>query len=172
MKSNLSDRVIDKAIRVAYGEAHFWERMQVARWAKDDTRILLLIEEHRQVAEMIRAMDRYKLEDDAFRNRILHSIEKENANKKRPFLIASGLAGFATIVVLALLLPSKIKVEETHPYSRLEIEAATDQVMQALNLVSYAVNDTRDLVQNDIVEQRIGSTLQKSSQSINEHLLN
>lgn len=173
--SELSEKMINRIISVAYGDAGLLDKLLIWHAAKKDNKIKKLLDSYRTTANEV-----HKIEEDVFPQEIIKALKEKNINSYKTinnfatdFLsivfakpLVSAAATFILIGVIAIALMQNRTVK--YKYTQSEIETAHQKAKQAFAIIGKIFNETKNTLHNDIVGEKIGKPINESYEIIND----
>jgi len=179
--NKLDQRLIDKIIKTAYGDAGIFEWVCIRFKSLTNKEIKSLLEEYRQTANMT-----HKLKGEEVPEHIterLKSItgsanQEESLLSKFSYVIASffGNKAFpATVIgIIIIVIVSIFFFKEptpTHKYSKAEIELAQKQFQKSLAIVGSAFQKAEKSFNDEILKNQINKNLNRGYYLVNNILI-
>ena len=174
----MDEKLLNRIITVAYGEASFLERRKINALAKRDKEVELMLQKHTEIALRSR-----NIEMESLPGEILENVKNLNDLKKARekslfydiysfiFMRPAVSAAILSIFILALVSTFIFKRPEIHEqYSKQEIELADKQVKQSLALIASVFKKTTSTVEKDILTDRVSKPIKESFNLVNEYL--
>lgn len=175
----MDEKLLNRIIAVAYGDASWYEKFKVNRLAKKREDVQLFLEEYTQIANKIKT-----LRSETIPEEIIFKVKQNiNLQKEPPksilFDLYSMIFGkpvfsgiIVSIIILAIASALIIKRPEIHNiYTQQEIQLADQQVKQSLALIAGVFNKTKSTVENDVLTNRISKPLKNSITKVNEFFI-
>jgi hypothetical protein len=174
----VNDKLLNRIISVAYGDATFLENVKIARLARRDQEVKSVLEEYRKVANKTHGLN---LEDCP--NEVIKSVKLlSNSNSKKDTSLLFDLYSFLfrrpavsaaifSVFVLALISTFIIKRPEIHQqYSQREIIQADVEVKHSLALIAEVFKKTSLTVEKDILTDRVSKPIKESLYIVNDYI--
>lgn len=179
--NKLDQRVIDKIIEVAYGDAGIFDWLYIRSKSLRNNEIKLLLEEYRQTADVVHQLKEEKV-PEYITERTKHitggKIKSESLTTKISFAIFSFLSNKAIPVavfgILFIAIVSIFLFEEpisTHKYSKAEIELAQKQLKQSLAIVGRTFQKAERSFSKDVLNDQINKNLNRGYFLVNNILI-
>ena len=174
--NKIPDSIVEAIIRVAYGDAGFWEKNRIKRLAKSDRKISELLKEFRETAETVKSI---KL--DECPNEVIAGISRntkfEYSNK--PSLLfdiysavfAKPVVSAATLstIVLVIIMAVSFNISQTYDgYEKAEVELANRQAKYALAVINKVFSNTRNSLAKDILTDKVSKPINEGIETVNK----
>ncbi len=175
---NISQKLIDKIINVAYGDASITEKAIVYWKAFRNSQVRRVLEEYKTTANSVHNINKEELPEfviESVRRRIEFENESENLISKIYFTLFSKpifSAAVVSIFVLAIIsffLFSQPAI--SYKYSKAEIELAQQQLGESIAIVSKVFNKAEQKLDKEIINDRVSKQLNKGLNLVNEYLI-
>lgn len=179
--NNLDQKLIDKIINVAYGDAGFFELIYVHFKSISNNEIKFLLDEYRKTAKTVHNI---KLEEvsnfiSERINNITGGINKKHFIFSRityaSFYFFSNKAIPVTVfsVMFMVIVSFFVFKEQTppHKYSYAEIELAQKQLKQSLAIVGRIFQKTENSFNKEILQNQINKNLNRGYFLVNNILI-
>lgn len=174
-KNKIDEKLIEKIIRTAYGDAGLIEKFIVNRKAKKDLVIKQLLNEYKSAAYAVKSIPPYEcpghLLNDALKRKQISSLKEKSYMPDVLGLSAKQLAISAaafTVVIVAFitaLLVNRVDVEPQ--YTQTEIKVAEEQVKESLVIVGRVFKKTRIRLEEEIIGKQVKEPLNKGFKILN-----
>ena len=174
----MDEKLVNRIICVAYGEASIWERLKIYKLAKQNPKVDSLLKEHSKIA-----LQAHNVKIDFCPDEVLNNVKqitkaKQNSETSLFFDLYSFLfrrpaisGAIFTVFVVALISTLLFKRPEIHQqYSKQEIEVADKQVKHSLALISGVFKKTSLTVEKDILTDRVSKPIKESFNLVNEFI--
>jgi hypothetical protein len=174
----VDEKLLNRIISVAYGDAKFIEKYKIYRLANKNAEIKNLLDEYKRTAKKTHSIKLESANDDVLKKvKSITNVESNNNNTmvfdlysfifRRPAFTAAILGIFILAVVSTFI----IKRPEIHQqYTQQEIEAADMQVKQSLALIAGVFKKTSITVEKDVLTNRVSIPLMESFNLVNDYL--
>lgn len=172
----IDEKLLEKIVSVAYGNAGFIDKLGVRRLAKKYPEVKEALENYEKTAKELKKMDFSTCPDE-----LIENVEKLiNIDKKKERSLFSDLgsifitkplysAAAVTIFVIAILFSTTLERNFEHSeFSKQEVEVAGEQVEKALALIGKVFNTARTTIEKDILTKQVSNPLNESVKSVNE----
>ena len=176
--NNISQKLIDKIINVAYGDASITERIIVFWKATRNDEVMRILEEYKATAKFVHNINKEKLPEYVVKSvhrRIEFENESENLISKIYFaLFSKPIFSAAVVSIFVLALISFFLFNQpatTHKYSKAEIEIAQQQLEDSFTIVSRVFNKAEQKLDKEIINDRVSKQLNKGLNLVNEYLI-
>jgi len=185
MREKVPDRneseLLNKVIRVAYGDAGITEKIIVLWKAARNENLKHLLDEYKTTANRVRKLKQSELPDYIIQNvnaKISSPKESENLLTKISFAFFTLFSKraipvtVASVVLIALM--SFFLFNEptpTHKYTKAEIELAENQLKQSLAIVGKVFTKAEKNFRQDILNKQINKTLNKGYYLVSDILI-
>lgn len=177
MKYNdVPDELLNKIIRVAYGDAGMFKKWQLKILAKKNRIVGELLSEYRETARNV-----HSLKSDECPEEILSKVEvvtvKKSDNKlsiigdlynlvfSKPLVTAIAVSVIVVAIVSSLFI-DRSKMYDG--YSLEEVERANFETRKAIALVSKIFIRTEKSIKEEILAERIGKPINQGIESVNK----
>lgn len=179
--NKLDQRLIDKIIRVAYGDAGIFDWLHIELKSLTNNKIRSLLEEYRQTANVV-----HKLKGEEVPEHITEriksikggTIKSESLTTKISyaiFSIFSNKAIPATVIAIVLIVIVSIfffkEAAPTHKYSKAEIELAQKQFQKSLAIVGRTFQKAEKSFSEEILKNQINKNLNRGYYLVNNVLI-
>jgi hypothetical protein len=179
---NKSDqKLIDKIIRVAYGDAGIFDWLHIRLKSLSNNDIKSLLVEYRQTANVV-----HKLKGEEVPGHITErikditsgTIKSESLTSKISFAIFSffgskaipaAIIGILIIVIVSMFIFKK--PTPTHKYSKAEIELAQRQFQKSLAIVGKTFQKAEKSFSEDVLKNQINKNLNRGYYLVNNILI-
>lgn len=174
----MDEKLVNRIICVAYGEASLWERLKIYKLAKQNQKVDSLLKEHSRIAQQAHCV-----KIDSCPNEVLNNIKQITQSKQikerslffdlysfvfsRP-AIAGAIFSLFIVALISTLLFKRPEIHQQ--YSKQEIEVADKQVKHSLALISGVFKKTSLTVENDILTDRVSKPIKESINFVNEFI--
>ncbi len=159
---NINQKLIDKIVNVAYGDASITERMIVNWKASRTDEVRKILEEYKATAISVHNMERENLPEyviESVRKRIEFENESENLISKIYFaLFKKPIFSAAVVGIFVLALISMFlfrQPAETPKYSNAEIELAQQQLGESIAIINEVFNKAEQKLDKEIINDRV-----------------
>ncbi|MFA8343404.1 MAG: hypothetical protein ACEPO8_10600 [Rhodothermaceae bacterium] len=172
----IDEKLLEKIVSVAYGNAGFIDKLGVRRLAKKYPEVKEALENYEKTAKELKKMDFSACPDE-----LIENVEKLiNIDKKKERSLFSDLgsifitkplysAAAVTIFVIAILFSTTLERNFEHSeFSKQEVEVAGEQVEKALALIGKVFNTARTTIEKDILTKQVSNPLNESVKSVND----
>ncbi len=175
MKNNIDEKLMEKIIRTAYGDANIIEKLFVKLKAKNNPEVKKLFDDYRKTASAVRNIPLFKYPEHQVNNTLKKmkiTPVKEKSYlldfvwliAKRPLLSS---ATFAIVIASFVTVFWANRANMEQQYSKAEIVLAEQQVKESLNIVGRVLKRTQLKVEEEIINERVKEPLHKSFNIIN-----
>ena len=182
MRENISNKIdeklLDKIITVAYGDAGLYDRLIVWVNARRDPEIKKLMDEYRLTASSVHSLDEKKLPEANLKS-LYHKIgQGGKTNPAVPFiysfnfskpLVSSAVIGFIIITIVSVLLFYNPAQEQK--YTKTEIELAQQQLGESLAIVNKVFKNTEKKIDVEVLSKHVSKPLNKGLIYLNDYLI-
>ena len=174
----MEEKLENRIISVAYGEASFWERLKIYKLAKRNPKVDSLLKEHSRIARQAHSVKIDSCPDEVINNMKQITKIKQNRETSLIYDLYSFLfrrpaisGAILSLFVVALISTIIFKRPEIHQqYSKQEIELADKQVKQSLALISGIFKKTTETVEKDVLTDRVSKPIKESINLVNEFI--
>ncbi len=186
MQENISNKIdeklLDKIIAVAYGDAGLYDRLIVWMKARRDPEIKKLLDEYNLTASSVHSLEEKKLPDANLKS-VYHKIgRRENPKPAVPFihssihsfnfskpLTSAAAIGFIIITIVSVLLFYNPAPEQK--YTKAEIELAQRQLGESLAIVNKVFQNTEKTLDAEVISKHVSKHLNKGLIYLNDYLI-
>ena len=175
---NINQKLIDKIINVAYGDASITERMIVNWKASRNDEVRKVLEEYKTTANSVHSIRKEKLPEyviESVHRRIEFENESENLISKIYFaLFAKPIFSAAVVSIFVLAIISMFlfrQPAETPKYSKAEIELAQRQLGKSIAILNKVFYKAEQKLDKEIINDRVSKQLNKGLNLVNEYLI-
>ena len=175
---NISQKLIDKIINVAYGDASITERIIVFWKASRNGEVKRILEEYKTTANSVHNINKEELPEfviESVRRRIEFENESESLISKAYFaLYSKPIFSAAVVSIFVLTIISFFLFRQpatTYKYSKAEIELAQQQLEDSFTIVSRVFNKAEQKLDKEIIKDRVSKQLNKGLNLVNEYLI-
>lgn len=170
----INDKILDKIISAAYGDAGFLDTIYVKKIINKHENAKLLFEQYSAVAKEV-----HKLKEEEFSVELLKLPRIKNLTNKeitnsfwidllsiiinRPLI--STLAALIIISVITLSLINNKQIE--YRYTPAEITLVEEQARKALDVVGKVFSETKITIRNEVLGEKVGNPIRKSMGIVN-----
>ena len=175
---NISQKLIDKILNVAYGDASITERIIVFWKATRNDEVMRILEEYKATAKFVHNINKEKLPEYVVKSvhrRIEFENESENLISKIYFALFSKpifSAAVASLFALAIISTFIFRQPATTlEYSEAEIELAQQQLGESIAIVNKVFIKAEQKLEKEIINDRVSKQLNKGFNLINEYLI-
>jgi len=175
----VTGELLDKIISAAYGDADVLQKLKIKYLSFKDENIKRIYLDYKTSAKAVHSLKEKDFPERSSNN-ILSKIEAEGSFNSLPSktfsilfsrpIISAAAAGIIIIVVVSLLFFNKqmgSSGNETK-YSKAEIELAEKQAKESLALVGFAFNKTKNILEEEVIQERVGKPIKKGFDTINK----
>ena len=174
----MEEKLENRIISVAYGEASFWERWKIYRLAKKFPKVDSLLKEHLRIAKQAHSLENEVCPDEIIKNIKHITLTEKSEERSLLFDLYSFLfrrpaisGAIFTLFIVALVSTLLFKRPEIHQqYSKQEIELADKQVKHSLALISGIFKKTTETVEKDVLTDRVSKPIKESFNLVNEFI--
>jgi len=177
ISNNIDEKLLDKIITVAYGDAGLYDRIVVWMNAGRDPAIEKMLAEYKLTAKSIHQL----IESDLPESR-LSSVRQRTAGKSqndfigsiiysfasKPLLSASAI-GIIIITIVSVLLFYNPPPEQK--YTKVEIELAQQQLGESLAIVNKVFQNAERKLDIEIISKHVSKPLNKGLIYLNDYLI-
>jgi len=175
---NINPELIDKIIKVAYGDASIAERLIVNWKAARNDEVRKVLEEYKTTANSVHNINKEELPDyviESINRRIEIENESESLISKVYFtLFSKPIFSTAVVSIFALAIISFFLFRQpatTYKYSKAEIELAQRQLGESIAIVNKVFNKVEQKLDKEIINDRVNKQLNKGLNLVNEYLI-
>ena len=182
MRENISNKIdeklLDKIIAVAYGDAGLYDRLIVWMHARRDPEIKTLLDEYRLTAYSVHSLDEKKLPEGNLKRAIGRIGHGEETKPTVPFihlfdfskpLVPSAVIGIFIIIIVSVLFLHNPQPEQK--YTKAEIELAQVQLEQSLAIVGKVFQNTEKTLDAEVISKHVSKPLNKGLIYLNDYLI-
>jgi len=186
MQENISNKIdeklLDKIIAVAYGDAKLYDRLIVWINAKIYQEIGKLLNEYKLAASSVHSLDEKKLPEANLKS-LYHNIgQREKTKPAVPFiysfiysfnfskpLVSYAAAGIIIVAIVSVLL--FYNPPPDHKYTKAEIELAQQQLGESLAIVNKVFQNTEKKIDMEVLSKHVSKPLNKGLIYLNDYLI-
>ncbi len=186
MRENISNKIdeklLDKIIAVAYGDAGLYDRLIVWMNVRRDPEIKKLMDEYKLTASSVHSLDEKKLPEVNLKS-VYHKIgQREETKPTVPFihsfinafnfskpLVSSAAIGVILITIVSALLFYNPQPEQK--YTKAEIELAQQQLGESLAIVNKVFQNTEKTLDAEVISKHVSKPLNKGLIYLNDYLI-
>ena len=175
--NKMDEKLIDKIITVAYGDAVLYDRMVVWINAKRDPEIYKLLNEYKLTDNSVHQLKETEMPSSllsSFREKIGKKSEREYAGSfiysfaSKPLLSAS-VTGLIIIAIVSVLLLNQ--PQQKRSYTKAEIELAQKQLEESIAIVNKVFLKAENQFDKEVLPKHVSKQLNKGFYLINEILI-
>ncbi len=181
MQENISNKIdeklLDKIIAVAYGDAGLYDRMVVWIISKREPEIEKLLAEYKLTAKSVHQLVETELPESSLssvrqriagktQNDFIGSIIYSFASKP---LLSAGAVGIIIITIFSVLLFYNPAPEQK--YTKAEIELARKQLGESLAIVNKVFQNTEKTLDAEVISKHVSKPLNKGLIYLNDYLI-
>ncbi len=174
----MEEKLLNKIISVAYGDAKIWERIEIYWLSKNNLEVKNLLEEYKKTAVKVHTLKKEEFSGSI--NREIENVKFEKFSSEKSllfdlytFVFRRPAVSSAILAVFILALVSTFIFErpEIHrQYTKQEIELADKQVKQSFALIASVFNKTKNTVEKDVLTDRVSKPIRESFNLVNNYL--
>jgi predicted PurR-regulated permease PerM len=177
--NKLDQKLINKIIRVAYGDAGIVDQIYIRLKASSNEKIKELLEEYKQTANAVHTIKQENVPDQIIKSvkNYATSEQKNYSSSKLSYLISLifrkkviPAAALATILVIIISFLLFRNPTPTQKYSKAEIELAEKQFRKSLAIVGEAFDKAEKDFSNEIINKQVNKNLNKGYSLVNNIL--
>ena len=182
MRENISNKIdeklLDKIIAVAYGDAGLYDRLVVWMKARRNPEIEKLMDVYRLTAYSVHSLDEKKLPEANLKS-VYHKIgQREKTKPAVPFihsisfskpLVPSAVIGIFIIIIVSVLFLYNPQPEQK--YTKAEIELAQEQLGESLAIVNKVFQNTEKTLDAEVISKHVSKPLNKGLIYLNDYLI-
>ncbi|PIQ10365.1 MAG: hypothetical protein COW71_03045 [Ignavibacteriales bacterium CG18_big_fil_WC_8_21_14_2_50_31_20] len=166
----MNEKLKDRIICVAYGDASFLEKFKINRLASKDEEVKQILEEYCKIAKTVHSITK---EEYTEKPKIRVFINEPKSVFEEIYLIIIGkpLISFAAAVLLVFAISFSIinnKELSYDGYSIAEVEKANLEVKQALQIVNSIFTKTENKIKHEIFREEVSKPLNEGMNTINK----
>ena len=170
----MNEKLIEKIISVAYGDAGFADRLYINIMALKDKEVKMLLAEYRNTAREVHAINEEELSEDTVKQIYAKAGIKPAgrlsfAGDMFSFFYTRPLVATASAFVLIALLVTTIFIKNRQPeitYSQEQIEQAGRQTKEVFAAINEVFSNAGTLVKDDVLKDRVAKPLNESYNKI------
>jgi len=176
MVKKMNEKLNERIISAAYGDAGIVERLKIYWIARHNEEAKSTLAEYRKIADRVHSI-RGEEYPEASAIKTIQRIKREEANEKtfsigwtsqlskRPGVYAFGAILVVMAIAFALLREPKPNYEG---YTEAQVKTADRQAKEALAIVGRVINRSRNTLKNDVLIKQIGLPIHESVQTVNQ----
>jgi len=174
---NISDKLLEKIISVAYGDSGWMVKFIINRKAKRNPEVRELLDEYKLTANSV-----HRLKQSEVPESVMHLVRvKTNVKSENNFwssvyirflskpILSTAVAGVMIIAIASVLLFNQPKPQ--HKYTEAQIELAEKQFKESLAIVGRVFSNTEKEFDEEILNNQINKSLGKGFYLINDILI-
>jgi hypothetical protein len=168
--SFFKEKLNDRIIRAAYGDAGFLEKISVYLAARRDPAVAALLKEYRQTAEAVHSMEKECPEYlvNTAEEKLLLKSKSNSAKGILSALMYKPSLAFIMIILFSGILSFFIFRGNNEPdYSAAEVELAEKQVKETLSYVGIIFKAAENELEKEILEKKISKPIRKGFSTVN-----
>ncbi len=173
-----NQEIIDRVIKIAYGDANIWERIFVAWVVFKNKDLKNILKEYKATAESVHNIKRETVPRNVMKSvsiKINSINEPDNFLSRIYFTIISKpaiSAGLAVILIIGLASLLLLKQPgNTHHYSKAQIEVAQKQLGESIAIINKIFDKAEMKLDKDIINDRLNKQLNKGLNLVNDYLI-
>ena len=178
--NRLNQKLIDKIIKVAYGDAGIVDQFYISFKALSERKIKELLEEYKLTANAVHVVKQKNVPDH-----IIESVKSYAKEEKQKSFLSSGLSNTFFLIFGRKSIPAVITVmifvaivsffvlrnpTPTHKYSKAEIKLAEKQFKESLAIVGKAFDKAEKDFSNEIINKQVNKNLNRGYSLVNNIL--
>lgn len=170
----MNDKLLEKIISVAYGDASLIDKVFIRRLAKRNSEVKEILESYIQTASEV-----HKLKDEECPNELLSGIKYrtfdviKSSNSftsdlysiifRQPFISAATVIILVGVILLGIFQKESVQ----YHYTTAEIKLADKQAKQALAIVGKVFNQTNITLKEEVLSSHVIKPIQESMGIVN-----
>ncbi|NOX19463.1 MAG: hypothetical protein GXO87_14445 [Chlorobi bacterium] len=178
-KIKIDENLHDEIIAAAYGEASEVVKEKIEKLIKENEQAAELFARYSETAEAVRQLE----PEDCPNELIAGVLASQKIGKiKRSFIYdwfsilyskpaVSAVAGFAVVIVIAATLIFNVNRPQYNGYTKSEVEKANKETQMALNIVGRFFAESKEVLKENILIDKIGRPVQKGINELNKLFL-
>jgi hypothetical protein len=177
ISNNIDEKLLDKIIAVAYGDAGLYDRMVVWIISKREPEIEKLLAEYKLTAKSVHQLVETELPESS-----LSSVRQRTAGKSQNDFIGSIIYSFAskpllsasTVGIIIVVIVSVLffyNPPPEHKYTKAEIELAQQQLGESLAIVNKVFQNTEMKLDVEVLSKHVSKPLNKGLIYLNDYLI-
>ena len=173
----IDEKLLEKVISVAYGDAGWLEKFVVNRKAKGNPEIEAMLDQYRTTAGSV-----HRLKDEDLADSIVNSVFERTSKSyhKNSFgsfiysrffarpILSAGTIGIVVLIVFALLF---FQPKEEIRYTKDEIELAQKQLQESISIVNKVFRKAGHQLDTNVLPNHVDKHLNKGLYIINDYLI-
>lgn len=172
----IDEKLLEKIISVAYGNAGFIDKLKIRHLAKKYPEVKETLDDYKKTAEELKGLEFEACPEELIKNvETIINIEKKTKRSfafdlysifiTKPLYSAAAL----TVLIIAIIFSTAIDRNYQEPeYSTQEVLLASEQVEKALAIIGKVFNNARNTIKQDILTKQVSRPLNESVKSVNE----
>jgi len=178
--NNLDQKLTDKIIKVAYGDAGISDKIYIHLVAATNREIKDLLEEYEHTAKAVQNVKREVVSDHLIESVKSYTIGKEHRESFASrflnafFMLYAKRAIPATVLGIIIVLIVSFFVFRTpdpaHKYSKAEIELAEKQFRQSMVIIGEAFQNAEKSFSNEVLNKQVNKNLNRGYYLVNNIL--
>ena len=173
-QSNLiEERMLDKIIRVAYGEGNIFDRMVVSIRSKNNPQIKKLLEEYSLTVSVLNNIKSEKcpseLSNNVYKKIAVNNYSNSFTDKLFDVLFKKFVISAAAIIIITGVISIYIinQKRAVPYYSEKQVVLAEKQVKESLALIDRVFQNTGKTVKDDVLKKQVAPPLKEGIYVIN-----
>jgi hypothetical protein len=178
ISNKIDDKLLDKIIAVAYGDAGLYDRLVVWINARRYQEIEKMLDEYKLTASSVHSLDEKKLPEANLKS-VYHKIRQ--LEKPKPVisfiysfifskpLVSSAVVGLFIVTIVSVLLFYNPPLEQR--YTKAEIELAQQQLGESLAIVNKVFQNTEIKIDVEVLSKHVSKPLNKGLIYLNDYLI-
>lgn len=171
--NHIEEKLLNKIIKVAYGEGNLFERTEVNYLAKKNPEVKRLLDDYRLTASVLDNITNEKCPDEIL-EKAYHKITAESRSavlerKRFEFFLKKPLiSAAAAVIIVGLFALFILERQKPNPrYSDVQVKQAEVQVKESLALIDRVFQNTRRTLEFDVLKKRVSPPLKEGINVVN-----
>jgi len=170
----INDKLIDKIISAAYGDANIFDKLEVYFKARNNNEVKRLLDSYRATAEEV-----HQLGEEEYEDRSIHFRGTQNGIVEESY--NSFITDFLTIIfsrstaslavtifiIVAVVATLFVNRPQEQKYSQQEIQIADRQTRKALAIVGKIFNQTQSTLEKEVLSERVAKPIREGIGIVN-----
>jgi hypothetical protein len=173
----INEKLFDKIISVAYGDANFKDKLTVFMLAKKNEAVHTLLASYKESAAEVHRIKEEKCPENLLRS--VHAKTNVNVKTNKSFIndfynvvfarpVVSAVLSLILIAAIILSILNSNTVPPPRQYNQTEIQIAEKQTKHALAIVDRIFNETSTTLKDEVIKSRVAKPIRESMGIVND----